>query len=115
MPRKNKNEYQQYRSEDLKAAVEAVRTKQMSVRVASKTYGIPRSAISDRITNRINDDAKNGQPPLIPPKVENAMVDKIMYAAGKGFGLSRAKVIKKAGEVCQSLNINNTILSQKPC
>lgn len=63
MPRKSKNKYQQYRSKNLKAAVEAVRTKQMSVRVASKTYSIPRSTISERITNRINDDAKKWTTP----------------------------------------------------
>lgn len=114
MPRKNKNKYQQYNSDDLKAAVEAVRTKQMSVRAAATTYGVPKTTISDRITHRVDDDVKNGRPPLIPIDIEKGMVNKILYAADKGFGLTRSQVISKAQQVCKTMNITNSFSRNTP-
>ena len=91
MPRKGQNKYQRYSADNLKSAVDAVRSKTLSVRAASKAYGVPRATISDRVTQRVADGAKNGRPPLIPAQVESGMVNKMLYAADKGFGLSRAK------------------------
>ena len=114
MPRKGQNKYQRYSADNLKSAVDAVRSKTLSVRAAFKAYGVPRATISDRVTQRVADGAKNGRPPLIPAQVESGMVNKMLYAADKGFGLSRAKVMKKAGQVCQSLSFSNSFSKKNP-
>ena len=114
MPRKGQHKYQQYSPDSLQSAVDAVRAKAMSVRAASKAYGVPRATISDRITLRVPDGAKNGRPPLIPMQIENNMVEKMLGAADKGFGLTRSQVMKKAQQVCTTMNIRNQYSRKNP-
>ena len=95
--------------EDLQQAVEEVRADSMSLRAASKKYGVPRSTISDRVTRRVNEEATSGRPPVLPRELETALVERAVKASERGFGISRQQLMVKAGRLCKNMKIKKTL------
>jgi hypothetical protein len=93
-----------YKAEDLQRAMTAVKGG-LSLRKAEVEFGIPRSTISDRVMGKYEDGCTPGRPPVIPPKVEDDLVQKSMSAYQNGLGLSRHQLMVKAGQVCKTLKI----------
>ncbi|CAG2187086.1 unnamed protein product [Mytilus edulis] len=114
MPRKSKNIYQQYSSESLERAVNAVRHNGMSFRRASQTYSMPKTTIMDRVNGNMKPGSKPGRKPVIPIEVENFLATKIMTAAEKGFGLSKKQVIIKISRLCNAKGIKTPFESSIP-
>ncbi|XP_033730751.1 uncharacterized protein LOC117320202 [Pecten maximus] len=100
MPRKSKNIYMQYTTEALDSAVSAVRSGHLSLRKASKKYAVPKTTLIDHVSGRIESGARPGRKPYLTPKVEEALVSKVISAADKGFGMSKSQLI-----LCQSAQI----------
>ena len=111
---KKKNIYKaSYMKEDLQQAVE-VRADRMSLRAASKKYGVPRSTISDRVTGRVNEEATSGRPPVLPRELETALVERAVKASERGFGISRQQLMVKAGRLCKNMKIKNPFKNDIP-
>ena len=91
-----------YPIENMLEAVEAV-SAWASVREAAAKYGVPKSTLGDRISRRIDVDARPGKAPVIPKEVEVSMVSKAMSRADKGFRLSKRKMIAHAGTLCKTM------------
>ncbi len=58
---------------------------------------MPRSTVSDYSRGASVSGCALGRPPALPSKVEEGLVEKAMDAAGKGMGVSRLQLMRKAG------------------
>lgn len=101
MARKSKHIYSKYDERCLKQAVQSVKAGVISLRQASKQYGIPKSTISDRLTGKIQTDAKPGCPPAVPRDIEKKVVDHVTSAASCGFGITRKDLLLRTDRLCQ--------------
>ncbi|XP_060600129.1 uncharacterized protein LOC132753652 [Ruditapes philippinarum] len=104
MARKSKNIYKKY-DNLIKAAIDVIKSGQMSLRKASQHYGIPKSTLSDRLTGKVASDAKSGRPPTVPLDVEADIVGRVTTAAGCGFGITRRDFLIKTGRLCQKMGL----------
>jgi transposase len=68
-----------YSQKSLLDAVSAVRHG-MSYRRAAKQFGVPVMTIQNRVCGKIDDLAQAGRPTVIPPEVEEKLVDQIKKA-----------------------------------
>ena len=87
MPRKHqaKAKLRAYDSECIRKAVEAVQAKTHSIRHAAEVFWVPKSTIADRVSGRIEMDARTGRSPALPRAVEERIVKVATVAAQKGW------------------------------
>ncbi|MES9883347.1 MAG: helix-turn-helix domain-containing protein [Sedimenticola sp.] len=104
MPHTGKGLYAKYDRGLIEKAVAAVRGG-LSLRQASKKYGIPRSTISDRVTGKVADGSSLGRKPTFPVEVEKEIAETAKTAADKGIGLSKSQLLVRAGKLATRLNI----------
>ena len=95
--KKKMKSYRQYDDKVLEEAVQQVKSKEMSARQASQVYGIPRTTIGDYLRGKSLPGCHLGRPPVLPPKVEETLVEKVKDAASRGFGFSRKELFQKRG------------------
>lgn len=110
MPLKNVKEHI-WNEEDMKYAVEAVRTKKMGYLKAAKLYKVPRATLfryckSDK---NINDIKKNtlGRNPILPQELEAKLVDYILNMEKNFFGLTRRDLRTLAFQLARRNNLPN--------
>ena len=84
----------------------AVRQGRMSLRRASKKYGIPRSTVRDYACGKTEPGSMAGRRPTMPPEVEDRMADQVAKAASAGFGIGPKRVMLRASSICHGLNIS---------
>ena len=77
MPKKSKVFRCQYDPKLLDKAVTAVKSGVMSIRKASKHFGVPKSTIADGVSGRIIEGSLTVKKPVFPLKVENQVAAKI--------------------------------------
>jgi transposase-like protein len=82
---------QKYSPELLKEAVQMVKTKQMSFRVASEAFGVPSTTISDNLKS-ISKSNQLGRPPVLSEEIEKLLVDALIKLADWGFGLTKIQI-----------------------
>ena len=68
----------------------------------------------DRVSGRIDIEAKPGKSTVIPREIENAMVAKALSRADQGFGLSKRTMIARAGTLCKSMGFRNNFTNGIP-
>lgn len=89
----------------MEKAVQAVR-EGLSLGKASKAFKVPKSTLSDRISQRVLPGAPIGRPPALPAKLEEELVSKVENAAAMGFGVSRRQLLVKTGRLVNKLKIS---------
>lgn len=82
----------QWSDEDMKAAMEAVSSKQMTVSAASKQFGVPRKTLDDRVKGHVQHGSKPGIGTVLSPEEENSLTEYLLYMAKCGFPLTRTMV-----------------------
>ena len=97
MPKVNKK----YTENDIIKAVEAVKNG-TTLREAARTFGVPKSTISDRM---VNTGSKRGRPTALCDRVERDLADWLRFMAAacmpvtrKQFAVALAHALKTAGE-----------------
>ncbi|XP_041370288.1 uncharacterized protein LOC121384088 [Gigantopelta aegis] len=99
------NKTMRYDRKNLDDAVTAVRTRLMGYKKASKVFGVPKTTIIDHVCGRYTSGSRPGRPPVLPPKIEEALIKKVIEAANKGFGISKKQLLLKVLRLCTSLKI----------
>lgn len=64
-----------YTSEDLEAALNGIRKKEISKNAASKKYGIPRTTLIDKIVGKYRPGKTKGRDPFLSETEELALVE----------------------------------------
>ena len=75
-------------------ALAEVREELISIRAASKKYGIPRGTIQDRIHKRVQDECAPGRKPLIEASDEKKLLDYASNRASMGVGFSKSNFMR---------------------
>ena len=90
MPRvyKRKGGKNQWTDDQLKKAMKKVRDKEMSLRAAANTYGIPRSTLSDHTTG-VSSKRYGGGATILSPAEEQEIVITCQVLAKMGFPLTK--------------------------
>lgn len=105
MVRQSKGVYSQYSHQKLADALHAVRTGRASANAAAKAYGVPRSTIGDYMRDNRDDKSKSGRGPVVPKDIEDEVVNHILQAAERGFGVTRQQLLHKVGRMCQTVGL----------
>jgi len=114
MGRKSKGIYKKHSIETMQTAVQCVQNIEMTVRAASKEFGISKSTQSDHVTGKITDGAVAGKAPVIPIEIENKLVEKVVTAADKGFGMSRKNLLIRTARLCKNMKIKTNFKNGLP-
>ena len=77
---------------DMVAAINAVKTNQMTISGAANHFHDPRKTLDDRIKGRVEHGSKPGRNPVLSAVKEDALVVYYLYMAGLGFSLTRTMV-----------------------
>lgn len=94
MPRNYKHKKpaeKRWKEEDLKAAVEKVWQKQLTISAAAKQYNIPRTTLADHVHRR-RTKVGAGRPTILTPGEEKELVVTCQVLQRMGFGLTREAV-----------------------
>ena len=81
-----------YGRERLIEAVEAVRTKKLTMYKASKVHGIPKETIRRHVQGQVQDYNRPGRANLLTKEEEAALVQYISYNAQHNFPLKRQDI-----------------------
>ncbi|XP_062566558.1 uncharacterized protein LOC134228881 [Saccostrea cucullata] len=73
----------------------------MSYGKAAKTYMVPKTTIVDHVTGKSQIGKKAGRKSTIPIQVENSIVEKILAAAERGFGVTKKQLIIKVARLAK--------------
>ena len=87
------------REERLEAATEAVKSKQLSLRVAEEQYQVPKSTIHDQVKGK-SVRVGAGRPPVLTYEEEKSIVRSCEILAQSGFGVDRTivgRVVRESG------------------
>lgn len=101
MPKKGQNIYVKYKESDLENAVDAVKLKGMSYGKASKMFKVPKTTIVDHVTGKIKKGAKPGRKTVFPIEIENTIVERVLAAAEKGFGVTKKQLVIKVARLAK--------------
>ncbi|CAH2218129.1 jg1081 [Pararge aegeria aegeria] len=79
MPRNYKrNTEPRYSLDDLKKAIDDVKTKKLSIGRAAETYNVPKTTINDRLKKAVIKQPRSGRKPLFTEEQETQLVDYII-------------------------------------
>ncbi|XP_053382815.1 uncharacterized protein LOC128549658 [Mercenaria mercenaria] len=98
--------YRSYDTDDLTRAFLAVKNKELSIRKASVTYGVPFATLADRIAGRISvDTVKSGVFPLFSQEQESLLAQHLNTMAEVGYGYTRQETMNLATDYAIELGL----------
>jgi len=88
--RRKGNYRSRYSKETFEEALEAVRSKRMSIRAAAKHYGVPRVTMMDRLSERRG--SRLGKPTELSAEEEDYMVERLVLMGTWGFPIIKKEL-----------------------
>lgn len=82
------------------AAINAVRSGQMSYRQAATTFGVSRNSINSRLKARVSTDGHSGVPTVLTTEEEDSIEISLLRAARHYLGVGRAAVVECIRVLC---------------
>ena len=77
---------------DMVAAINAVKTNQITISAASKHFHVPQKTLDDVIKDHVEHGSMPGRNPVLSAVEEDALVVYLLYMADRGFPLIRTMV-----------------------
>jgi hypothetical protein len=85
------------------------------VREAARTYGVPRSTITERLKMHIPYGIKKqGPAPQLPPEVEEVLVELLIFCARIGYGKSAEEVQDLVKEIADDMELKTCFPENLP-
>ena len=79
-------------NDNMKAAMEAVSSGEMTVSASSRVFKVPRKTLDDRIRGNVSHGKKPGRTTILAPEEEESLTQYLLYMAERGFPLTRTTV-----------------------
>jgi len=114
MSKENKSkETKKYSQDDVNNAVDAVK-KGMSLRVASKTFGVPYCTIYVKFKNIVPLMARKGPQTYLRTEEENNLVEWIIYLSKRGFPVNKNQLLDSVRDVIVELKRETPFVNNRP-
>jgi len=114
MSKKNKSrETKKYSQDDVTNAVDAVK-KSMSLRVASKTFGVPYCTIYVKFKNIVPLMARKGPQTYLRTEEENNLVEWIFYLSERGFPVNKNQLLDSVRDIIVELKRETPFVNNRP-
>jgi len=114
MSKENKSrETKKYSQDDVNNAVDAVK-KGMSLRVASKTFGVPYCTIYVKFKNIVPLMARKGPQTYLRTEEENNLVEWIFYLSERGFPVNKNQLLDSVRDVIVELKRETPFVNNRP-
>ena len=84
--------HKKYSVEDLKSAVEAVKTKKLSIGKASQQFGVPKSTISYHTRGKVEEFPNPGGDKMLSEVEEIAVVEYMLYMSRRHLPVRRKDI-----------------------
>lgn len=95
----------EYDRDNLSKAVDVVKAKQMSIRKAAEFYNVPKSTLHDRVTGKIEIEARPGRRTAFHDEIEEKIVTTVKEAAKQGIGICRRQLLARTGDLCRRFRV----------
>ena len=79
-------------NDNMKAAMEAVSSGEMTVSASSRVFKVPRKTLDDRIRGNVSHGKKPGRTTILTPEEEESLTQYLLYMVERGFPLTRTMV-----------------------
>lgn len=106
----NKKEYDQ---NAVKEALDAISTG-MSLRKAAETYGIPKSTLQAKHTNKIPVEARRGPTTYLTPDEELIIVSWTLYCGARGFPVTKCQLLDCVQKLVVELGRETAFKDNRP-
>lgn len=105
-----------YTEEDLKLAVDAVKTKRMTYKLAEKTFKVPQSVICSRISWRVTkkETLGAGRPNVFPTHVEEAFSSCMAARAEMGYPVDKKELFDLIQQYVQQKKLKTPFKDNRP-
>lgn len=100
-----------YSLEDLKKAIQDVKTKTVRLGKAAETYNVPKTTIFDHLKKEIIQQPRSGRKPIFTDDQETQLVDYIIKCSKLYYGLTIKKIRQIAYQFAEKKNFR-TILTE---
>ena len=94
-----------YTEAAMQSALQDVKNSNISMRGASKKYGVPLTTLHDRISGKVSEAPKWGKPTMIPLDKENELIQYAMKRADLGIGFLKKNFLWFAGKFAKEDNV----------
>ncbi|KAJ8936737.1 hypothetical protein NQ314_012184 [Rhamnusium bicolor] len=112
---KTKRKLFQYHNEVLQAALLEIRENKMAVRQASRTFGVPKSTIQDRLLEKNPEkQGKTGPEPLLSVIGENKIADWFINLAKCGFPVKKSDLIETVEKILKDRGKKDLFKNGRP-
>ena len=107
--------FKQYSNETLRNALKSIRESNMSIRLASKTFGVPRTTLNDIIHARLPENNRRmGPSPYLSLPGEEKIVTWITNSAKCGFPLKKYNILNTIQKIVKDSDLKTPFKHNKP-
>ena len=92
-------------NDNMKAAMEAVSSWEMTVSASSRVFQVPRKTLDDRIRGNVSHGKKPGRTTILTPEEEESLTQYLLDMAERGFPLTRTMVKAPSPGPLQSVQV----------
>lgn len=86
----------------------------MSLRTACKTFNVPKSTLSDKISGKTPVERKIGASPILTPEEEKHLVTWVLHSAKAGFPITKNQLLESVQMLMYDLKKENPFRNGKP-
>ena len=90
-----------WKDSDMKAALQAVGDKSLTVTQAASSYNVPRKTLDDRVKGKVVHGTNPGRDPILTKEEEEYLCNYLFYMAERGFPLTRRMVMSFAWSIAE--------------
>lgn len=112
--RNNGSQRNSYSPESMEKAVNEVRKKNLSARVAAKKFGVPRATLGDVLRDKTAKPRKMGAPTVLSNEVEQRIVKCLFELANVGFPITKNQLIDNVASYLGNQHLPNPFKNNRP-
>lgn len=105
--------YGKYSKENLKAALNAIKSGTPTAAAAS-TFGVPRTTLIGKIRGKFPEECKSGVSSVLTKEEEKILTDWIINMAKMGFPVTKDQLLDSVSLLVKSLNKKHTFTNGRP-
>ena len=103
-----------YTEDSLQLAIQDVRCNKLSLRMAARQYGIPKSTLSLYVSGKLQIGARRGPASILSPEEEQRIVDYAVHMGEIGYGRTREQIFDIVAAIVSKGGRPNPFVNGRP-